>query len=131
MTLGGANVTTGTGLTAGPTLPPAMTTPIAITSGVTAGQVGDDRVLYGRTATATSNVAILTAALGLLRVSIPVRTRRAVHARARGKCESCGEKARLDLHHLRRWTEPGPDGERLPIAGRETRDDLRALCRRP
>jgi 5-methylcytosine-specific restriction endonuclease McrA len=50
--------------------------------------------------------------------TIPIATRKSVMARAWGKCERCGEKADLDLHHLHYRT-----------VGEETTDDLMALCR--
>lgn len=45
-------------------------------------------------------------------------------ARKRGCCEDCGARVPLELHHLRYVTD---DGE--SIYGRETDDDLAALCR--
>jgi 5-methylcytosine-specific restriction endonuclease McrA len=62
---------------------------------------------------------------------IPSQTRVTVHARAQGRCESCGERGPLDLHHLRR-VRPMVDHHDLggePVAGREEPDDLIALCR--
>jgi hypothetical protein len=60
-------------------------------------------------------------------------TRRAVHRRAGGRCETCDNREPLDPHHLRhlrhlrRFTEMqgGPRGP-FRIDGRETRDDLAA-----
>jgi len=59
---------------------------------------------------------------------IPEKVRRAVLKRAAGRCENCGETARLELHHTTYsvWTPRGPDEW---IFGKETPDDLRALCR--
>lgn len=59
---------------------------------------------------------------------IPMNVRREVLKRANSHCEFCGEKKALELHHLtydyyrdaKHW---------IPIFGRETPDDLRALCR--
>lgn len=55
---------------------------------------------------------------GRYKPAIPFVTRRAVLQRAKGRCESCGELATLELHHGHYETE-----------GRETPEDLVALCR--
>ena len=36
---------------------------------------------------------------GIIVSDIPARVRKAVHARAQGKCEGCGKFAPLELHH--------------------------------
>lgn len=59
------------------------------------------------------------------RAPIPDSVRAAVVRRANGRCEDCGERDRLELHHLRYWRE----GEDEPIFGTETAADLDALCR--
>jgi 5-methylcytosine-specific restriction endonuclease McrA len=63
---------------------------------------------------------------------IPAGTRAGVMARAGGCCEGCGENwdatTRPTLHHLRYWTGPDRDMDQEPIFGRETPDDLDALC---
>jgi len=59
--LGGPGVTAGTAATGGVTLPPTMTSPVLIPSGVQAGTIGADLGLYGRMASGTSNVAFLCA----------------------------------------------------------------------
>lgn len=59
-------------------------------------------------------------------IAIPCEARAVVYVRARGRCEQCGELGRVDLHHLRRYTN---DCEQLPIAGLESPADLAALCR--
>ena len=58
---------------------------------------------------------------------IPAAVRREVVARAGGHCEDCGDRGPLELHHLV-YMEPTPEGEES-ILGRETAEDLRALCR--
>ncbi|MBO0863481.1 MAG: hypothetical protein J2P16_00205 [Mycobacterium sp.] len=60
---------------------------------------------------------------------IPEAVRAAVRQRAKGRCEDCGETRRLELHHLRYWTEPDWHGDSERIDGRETPHDLDALCR--
>jgi len=60
---------------------------------------------------------------------IPDRVRRKVLVRSRGVCEDCGTQARLEIHHLRYTTEPDMYGNTESIRGKETPDDLRALCR--
>lgn len=50
--------------------------------------------------------------------TIPVATRKSVLTRAWGRCESCGRRAALDLHHLH-----------YRSVGEEKPEDLRALCR--
>ncbi len=50
-------------------------------------------------------------------MSIPRLSRAAVISRAAGRCEKCGERARLQLHHLH-----------YESVGRETPEDLTALC---
>lgn len=61
---------------------------------------------------------------------IPANIRKTVMKRAAGRCEDCGMCCSLELHHLRYRTEPDMftiDGH--DISGRETPDDLMALCR--
>lgn len=55
---------------------------------------------------------------GRYKPPIPLATQQAVRKRANGRCECCGERAKLELHHKHYETE-----------GRETPDDLSALCR--
>jgi len=55
---------------------------------------------------------------------IPLKVRKAVYARAQHRCEQCGRRLALELHHLRYRDDDG-----LLIYGSETRNDLRALCR--
>jgi 5-methylcytosine-specific restriction endonuclease McrA len=57
---------------------------------------------------------------------IPPEVRSTVLGRADGVCEDCQEFRKLELHHLRYWTN---DPWRESIRGRETPDDLAALCR--
>lgn len=61
-----------------------------------------------------------------MRPDIPAATRQAVFTRAGGHCEECFVRARLELHHKRYHTD---DAWRTDIRGRETPDDLVALCR--
>jgi 5-methylcytosine-specific restriction endonuclease McrA len=56
---------------------------------------------------------------------IPPAVRSAVRLRAHGRCEKCGAKARLEIHHLTYDYSPSE-----LIFGREMPDDLQALCRR-
>jgi 5-methylcytosine-specific restriction endonuclease McrA len=67
------------------------------------------------------------------RVPIPPQVRGAVLHRAGGRCEDCGERLPLELHHLRYWLRPGYpslwEPVPTPIFGRETVEDLAALCR--
>jgi 5-methylcytosine-specific restriction endonuclease McrA len=65
------------------------------------------------------------------RIPIPPAVRAATLRRAGGCCEDCGERLPLELHHLRYRTDYWPDmeGGSKPIFGRETVDDLAALCR--
>ena len=49
---------------------------------------------------------------------IPSATRKAVEKRAAGMCECCGERRKLELHHLHYQTE-----------GCESPNDLAAYCR--
>ncbi|MDE2097185.1 MAG: HNH endonuclease [Patescibacteria group bacterium] len=58
---------------------------------------------------------------------IPVTTRKAVMRRCGGRCEQCGRKVSLELHHLtyKRATFDGPE----PIFGKEESADILALCR--
>ena len=58
---------------------------------------------------------------------IPAAVRREVLRRAHGRCESRGREAALELHHLTYETDHGYEYS-TPIFGRETADDLRALC---
>lgn len=61
---------------------------------------------------------------------IPELVRQSVLSRAGYKCEDCGESAKLELHHLTyrtQTTRHDPDG--VPIYGKETPEDLAALCR--
>jgi hypothetical protein len=55
---------------------------------------------------------------------IPRAVRMAVLARAKGRCEECAEKSALEMHHLTYDYSPLE-----LIFGRETPNDLRALCR--
>jgi 5-methylcytosine-specific restriction endonuclease McrA len=57
---------------------------------------------------------------------IPLATRRAVLLRARNACEACGTDLPLTLHHLR--YDKGPNEGWESICGKETPDDLVALC---
>jgi 5-methylcytosine-specific restriction endonuclease McrA len=50
--------------------------------------------------------------------AVPGETRRAVLARARGRCEDCGRALPLELHH-----------NHYRSVGEEEPDDLSALCR--
>ena len=59
----------------------------------------------------------------LNREPVPAEIRKAVRERAQYRCEDCGERRALELHHLRYRR----DGE--TIFGRETIDDLVGLCR--
>jgi hypothetical protein len=61
---------------------------------------------------------------------IPDDVRREVIKRAHGKCEECGRREPLELHH-RTYTHPCFDwgDHSLPIFGLETTDNLVALCR--
>ena len=61
-----------------------------------------------------------------LRIPIPPTVRWLVRLRCGGRCEDCTERLPLEPHHLR-YRIPGPLGG--PIFGRETVDDLAALCR--
>src|SRR5262245_48506742 len=58
---------------------------------------------------------------------VPEATRRAVLERCGGCCEDCDERCALEMHHLRYevWNYKEPE----IIFGRETPDDLAALCR--
>jgi len=58
---------------------------------------------------------------------IPNKTRRSVLIRANFRCEDCGEQKKLDMHHLA--YEVLVSGEIIDIFGRETPDDIAALCR--
>jgi hypothetical protein len=58
---------------------------------------------------------------------IPRHVRRSVMERCRGRCERCGTRRSLELHHLAYWLRD--DGPTEPIFGKETPDDLLALCR--
>lgn len=66
---------------------------------------------------------------------VPDETRKAVYARADSYCEDCGtDTEELELHH--RWYERQPDvvltkHDMYPesVLGKETPDDLMALCR--
>jgi len=60
------------------------------------------------------------------RPPIPENVRRRVFARCRRRCEDCGRPYRLELHHLRYHTD---DWRRESILGKETPNDLAALCR--
>ena len=66
------------------------------------------------------------------RVPEPRAVRRAVLVRAGGRCEDCGERLRLELHHttydLMDVTGHADDVGK-EIFGRETPDVLLALCR--
>ena len=59
---------------------------------------------------------------------IPEDVRAAVLERASGHCEDCYQETRLELHHVTYHTW-GPRGPNELIFGRETPEDLRALCR--
>ena len=65
------------------------------------------------------------------RASIPAKVRAAVMRRARGRCEDCGAKTALELHHLRYTYFHGNRADwEESIFGHETEHDLDALCRR-
>ena len=65
--------------------------------------------------------------MSIFRVPIPSTVRQVVLSRAGGRCEDCGKKVRLELHHLRYETVIYDEIE--DICGHETPEDLRALCR--
>lgn len=54
---------------------------------------------------------------------VPAAVSLVCQRRAAGRCEDCGERKSLALHHLRYRTDDG-----LPIFGLETEQDLLALC---
>ena len=58
---------------------------------------------------------------------LPQKVRWAVLCRAKIKCENCGEKLPLEMHH--RTYKRRSNGEELPIFGNETPAALLALCR--
>jgi hypothetical protein len=63
---------------------------------------------------------------------IPLSVRQAVDQRAAGRCESCGERQRLELHHTSYDLYDVTGYHRdvgASIVGFETPDMLRALCR--
>jgi hypothetical protein len=60
------------------------------------------------------------------RAPIPRRVRKLIMRRCRYRCEDCEQYRPLELHHLRYLTAERP---REPIFGRESPDDLAALCR--
>src|SRR5262245_58836358 len=60
---------------------------------------------------------------------IPGPVRLAVFKRAGGRCECCGERKPLELHHIRYWIPSHEHPQEWPIFGRETADDLKAYCR--
>ncbi len=64
------------------------------------------------------------------RPEIPRPVRLAVLRRAGGRCEGCGQRLALELHHLR-YTVPATayDVGGGPIFGKEAPQDLEALCR--
>lgn len=57
VTLGGPGVVAG----AGPALPPNMTTPIVVPTGIVHGQADNDDRLYGRTAAGSASVGFMVA----------------------------------------------------------------------
>lgn len=61
------------------------------------------------------------------RPPIPKGVKANVLRRARARCEDCGKRNRLELHHKRYFVDSlfGP----VSVFGRETEDDLVALCR--
>ena len=63
------------------------------------------------------------------RKPVPYNVRLAVYQRARYLCEDCGESKKLDMHHLRYTINDGHKIIDECIFGKETADDLVALCR--
>lgn len=61
------------------------------------------------------------------RTPIPPRARLKALRRARWRCEDCGARSRLDMHHLR-YQRESLFGL-VPIFGGEAADDLAVLCR--
>ena len=55
---------------------------------------------------------------------IPEAVRREVMQRCQRLCENCGDRTRLELHHTSYRTY-----DHEPIFGKETANDLEALCR--
>jgi 5-methylcytosine-specific restriction endonuclease McrA len=62
-------------------------------------------------------------------VTVPAAVRAAVNRRADGRCEDCGERVPLELHHLRYLKVVVPGDGPWDIDGYEEPDDLAALCR--
>jgi len=60
---------------------------------------------------------------------MPNKVRREVLIRANFRCEDCGEQRKLDMHHLRYTINDGHKIIDECIFGKETADDLVALCR--
>lgn len=64
------------------------------------------------------------------RKPIPKKTRAAVYARCKHCCEDCGLFGPLELHHLRYWEDLRAHPKYMvSILGKETPEDLLALCR--
>jgi hypothetical protein len=63
------------------------------------------------------------------RAPIPSIVRWKVTLRAKGRCEDCGQRRPLELHHRTYWTKNVHSSWREPIFGYEKESDLAALCR--